>query len=96
MRSEDTATEDQKDDVYSAAIFGFILVVLMELPLDCTSVERCQYGLFEASLSTVGSRLFLYCCCSREAFNGCFTDVKHFGSLKYWHSYVYVAVWILF
>mgnify|MGYP001286789178 FL=1 len=66
-RSADNATEDQKDDVYSAAIFGFILV-LMELPLIVLLLRGVGTAFSKQVSHESGSRLFLYCCCSREAF----------------------------
>ena len=67
VRSEDTATEDQKDDVYSAAIFGFILV-LMELPLIVLLLRGVGTAFNVKSLTSRDLACFCHCCCSREAF----------------------------
>jgi len=67
VRSQDTATEDQKDEVYATALFGFVLVVF-ELPLIVLLLRGVGMAFTKTASNISTRRALISCCCSREAF----------------------------
>lgn len=67
IRSEDNATDDQKNDVYTSSLFGFVIVVL-ELPLIILLLRGVASMFHSSSMNQTPCRILNWCCCSREAF----------------------------